>query len=74
MMHLLVTGLTIAVLLLNTLAQYTPRDDGQDYYDYDGTDNTDMITAQTDKANLENLLYRLDLLPCPKASFPSDVR
>ena len=73
-MRLLVIGLTTAALLLNTRAQYMPSDGGQDYYDYDDTDNTDMITAQVNKANLKNLLYRLDLLPCPKASFPSGVR
>ena len=73
-MHHLATYLTIAALLLNTLAQYMPQDDGKDNYDYDDTDYTDLVEAQTNAADLRNLMYRLDLVPCPKASFPSDVR
>ena len=69
-MHLLATSLTIAVLLLNTLAQYMPQDDGQDNYDYDDTDYTDLIEAQTNAADLRNLIYRLDLVPCGRAKLP----
>ena len=72
MMHLLATYLTIAVLLLNALAYYTPHSGGHHGNTNDQQD-AGMVTAQSSTI-LKNLLYRLDLVDCPNARFPASPR
>ena len=66
-MHLL-AYLTIAVLLLNTLAQHMPHISGR----RGDAKDAGTVAAQSNTI-LKNLLYRLDLVDCPDALFPTSA-